>query len=195
MDFATLKSRLYSLIGRYPADICYELVTADINARLRVREMEATDTLTEAARVALPSDFLQMISVYRDVDPRTPLSPTDTTGINRAHVTSGTPKTYAIVDGAILLNPEPDGSENLIIRYYARQADLSADGDTNDILTNYPSVYVYGVLAHHAALIRDEKAMAIHGAAYGQHMKLAQSSDAKARYSGAPIVPTVRTTP
>ena len=39
MDFATLKSRLYSLIGRYPADICYELVTADINARLRVREM------------------------------------------------------------------------------------------------------------------------------------------------------------
>ena len=29
MDFATLKSRLYSLIGRYPADICYELVTAD----------------------------------------------------------------------------------------------------------------------------------------------------------------------
>ena len=54
MDFATLKSRLYSLIGRYPADICYELVTADINARLRVREMEATDTLTEAASVALP---------------------------------------------------------------------------------------------------------------------------------------------
>lgn len=122
MDFATLKSRLYSLIGRYPADICYELVTADINARLRVREMEATDTLTEAASVALPSDFLQMISVYRDVDPRTPLSPTDTTGINRAHMTSGTPKTYAIVDGAILLNPEPDGAEDLIIRYYARQA-------------------------------------------------------------------------
>ena len=84
MDFATLKSRLYSLIERYPADICYELVTADINARLRVREMEATDTLTEAASVALPSDFLQMISIYRDVDPRTPLSPTDTTGINRA---------------------------------------------------------------------------------------------------------------
>ena len=60
MDFATLKSRLYSLIGRYPADICYELVTADIHARLRVREMEATDTLTEAAH-----GLMLAISFYR----------------------------------------------------------------------------------------------------------------------------------
>jgi len=195
MDFATLKSRIYALIGRYPADICYELVTADINAKLRVREMEATDTLTEAASIALPADFLEMIDAYRDTDPRVPLSVTDSTGINRAHVTSGTPKTYAIVDGAMLLNPAPDGAEDIVIRYYARQADLSADGDTNDILTNYPSVYVYGVLSHHATLTRDEKAMSIYANAYGLHMRLAQSSDTNARYSGAPIVPTVRSAP
>mgnify|MGYP000377364524 CR=1 FL=1 len=34
MDFGTLKSRLLATIGRAPADVCYEMVTADINQEL-----------------------------------------------------------------------------------------------------------------------------------------------------------------
>lgn len=195
MDYSTLQSRILAQIGRAPAAICYELVTADINATLRLREMETTSTVTEAASVSLPSGFLEMISVYRDTDPRIALRPTTTTGINTVHNTSGTPTTYAIVDGALLLNPSPDGSESLVLRYYTRQADLSAGSDTNDILTNYPGIYYYGVLAHHSVLIRDEKGAAMYTGAYEQQKRMARASDANARHSGAPIVPTVRSTP
>lgn len=194
MDYTTLQSRILAQIGRAPETVCYELVTADINATLRLREMEATTTVTEAASVSLPAGFLEMISVYRDTDPRVALKPTTTTGINTIHDTSGIPTSYAIVDGAILLNPAPNGSEDLVLRYYTRVADLSSVS-SNDILTNYPGIYFYGVLSHHAVLIRDEKAAAIYKGAYEEQKRLAKASDAKARHSGAPLVPTVRVTP
>lgn len=195
MNYADLQARLLAAIGRAPAAICYEMVTADINSTLRIREMETTATKVEAASVTLPTDFLEMISVYRDTDPRVPLRPTTTTGINTVYSTSGVPTTYAIVAGALLLNPSPDGSENLELRYYARVADLADDADTNDILANYPAIYIYGVLAHHAALIRDMDAAVAYKAAYEEQKRLARAADANARHSGAPLVPTVRATP
>lgn len=194
MNFGTLKTRLLNVIGRAPADVCYELVTADINRDMRLRCMEATATLVEAASVSLPADFLEVIDLYRDTDPRIALQPTTTTGTNTLHMTSGIPRTYAIVDGAILLNPTPSGSENLKLRYYAKLADLSADDDTNDVLTIYPDVYVYGVLAHHAALIGDEKGLAWESK-YQVAFNRTRSSDATARMSGTPVVPSVRSTP
>jgi hypothetical protein len=194
MDFGTLKSRILNVIGRAPTDVCYELVTADINRDMRLRCMEATVTLVEAASVTLPSNFLQVIDIYRDTDPRIALQPTTTTGTNALHMTSGIPRTYAIVDGALLLNPAPSGSENLKLRYYAKLADLAADGDTNDVLTIYPDVYVYGVLAHHAALIGDEKGLAWESK-YQVAFRRTRSSDAASRMGGAPLVPAVRVTP
>lgn len=195
MDFGTLKSRLLAAIGRAPADVCYELVTGDINRDLRLRVMEATTTLVEAASVALPADFLEVIDLYRDTNPRHALRPTTTTGTNVQHYTTGIPATYAVVDGFLLLNPEPNGSENLKLRYYAKLSDLSADADTNDVLTTYPDIYFYGALAHHAAIIRDEKAAVIWEAKYQAAMRRARASDAASRMGGAPILPAVRVTP
>ena len=78
MNLSGLRAYLLAEIGRAPSDIVYELVENDIANRLRLREMEATTTITEAASVTLPSDFLEVMSVYRDTDPRTYLrSPPD----------------------------------------------------------------------------------------------------------------------
>jgi hypothetical protein len=195
MNFGQLKAYLLELIGRAPSDLCYALVTADINAALRVAAMEDTATLTEAASVTLPADFLAMVSVYRDTATRTPLRPTTAQAINNVHRTSGTPTQYAIVDGAMLLNPEPDGTEDIVIRYYAKQADLSADSDTTAVLTKHPAIYVYGALAHHAQLIRNMEAAAIWQSQYIQAVKGARASDSVDRYSGAPMEPSVRVAP
>lgn len=194
MNFGQLKARLLALVGRAPADVCYELVTADINATLRLSVMEDTATLTEAESVALPADFLGVVSIYRDVDPRTPLRPTTAQAMNVDHYSSGTPTEYAIVDGALLLNPSPNGSEDIVLRYYAKQADLVADADTNAVLSKYPAVYVYGVLAHHGALTRNE-AMAVWKSEYIQAVKVARAADLSDRHSGAPLVPVVRVAP
>ena len=192
MTFSTLKTDILGLIGREPAAVVYRLVTADINASLRLSIMQNTATLVEAASVALPSDFLEVIDLYRDTNPRVALAPSTTTGQNTRHNTSGVPQTYAIVDGALILNPEPNGSENLELRYYAKLADLVLNDDTNPVLEKYPGVYLYGALAHHATIIRDEKAAAMWKAAFGEQMRQARGSDAIAMASGGPRVPTVR---
>ena len=194
MDFSTLKSRVLALIGRAPADVVYELVTSDINADLRMTIQESTTTITEAASMSLPSDFLSVVDVYRDVDPRTPLRPTTAQAINRTHITSGTPSEYAIVDGAMLLNPSPNGSETVNLRYIAKLTDLSADDDTNDVLTKYPQIYVYGVLYHHGILIGDTRS-GLWQAAYDGARRQAKQSDARDRFSGAPLTPSTRVNP
>lgn len=186
MDFGTLKSRIQDLIGRAPADVCYELVTSDINRELRLRFMEATTTVAEGATVSLPSGFLQIISIYRDVDPRGFLTPVPVQTLHKIHQSSGMPKFYAIEDGQIRLSPSPNGSENLVIRYYAKFADLLADADTNDVLENYPNVYVYGVLAHHAVLTKDEVGTQTWTAAYRDAKRQAIADDNRYRGGATP---------
>ena len=119
MDFVTLKSRILALIGRAPADICYELVTADINHGIRLRVMETTATLVESATVALPDDFLQLISLYRDVSPRTTLNPIPPQALHDGFTSSGQPAFYSIENGQLRLSPSPNGSAGL--------ADITAD--------------------------------------------------------------------
>jgi hypothetical protein len=195
MDFGTLKSRLLALIGRAPADVCYELVTADINRGLRLSIMEETESLVEAAIVPLPDDFKAVVSIYRDTDPRVPLRPVAPQAMHRAHVASGVPTEYAIVDGELLLNPAPSGSGIIELRYIARLPDLAADGDTNAVLTRYPDIYVYGVLSHHAVLVGQVERAAVWKAEYLAAMSRATAADASDRVSGAPIVPVVRVAP
>lgn len=192
MDFATLKARIAAIIGRAPADVCYELVTADVNQELRLRVMESTATLTEAATCALPSDFLDMVSLYRDTDPRHTLKPLPPQAMQRTYHGSGVPQFYSITDGAMALSPAPNGAESLVMRYLAAVPDLSADGDTNDVLTKYPSIYVYGVLSHHALLIRDMEALAGWAAAYEKAKAQARKDDASYRSGVGSPVPVVR---
>jgi hypothetical protein len=192
MDFGTLKSRIQALIGRAPADVCYELVTSDINRELRLRFMAATTTIAESATVALPADFLQVISLYRDVDPRTILHPLPPQTIHRIHESSGTPRFYSIEDGQLRLSPSPNGSENLVLRYYAKLPDLAANEDVNDILTNYPNVYIYGALAHHAVLTKDEMGVQTWTAAYRDAKTQANADDRKYRQGATPTNPIPR---
>lgn len=193
MNFGSLKTRIQNIIGRAPNDVCYEMVTADINQQLRLRVMETETTVSEAATVALPSDFLDMVSIYRDTSPRTILKRVTPQGVHRRHEASGTPFRYGIEDGQIRLTPAPNGSENLVIRYYAALSDLSADTDENDVLTKYPAIYVYGSLAHHAALIRDQSNAQLWYAAYDKAKAQARADDRKYRSGVGTSAPSVVT--
>lgn len=179
MDFATLKTRLQAIIGRAPADVCYELVTADINQELRLRDMESQVTLTAALSISLPADFLSAVYVYEDTTPLRALKQTEPTAMQRLRLDgTGRPSHYAIIDGAMLLD-QIEGTTDIILRYHAKLADLSADSDTNDVLTNYPAVYIYGTLAHHAALRGDDRGVATWYAAYEKAKKQARADDNK----------------
>lgn len=183
--FATLKSEILAIIGRAPADPVYQMVTQEINRDLRLLEMQSTQTVAEAATVTLASDFSEIVSVYRNSDPRMTLTPTSPHVIHGMYQTTGTPSHYAVVDGNLLLNRPGDGT-NLIIRYYAELALLSANDDTNDVLTEYPDIYLYGSLYHHAALIGDQR-INVWAQAYEGAKSRAQKSDTKARHGAQPL--------
>lgn len=191
MNFGTLKSRILAIIGRAPADVVYELVTADINQQLRVRYMETETTLTESATIALPADFLDVLTIYRNTEPRRALGPLPPQTLQRAFNSSGTPAFYSIEDGQLRLTPSPNGSEEIVMRYYAKLSDLSADSDENDILTNYPSIYVYGALTHHALLIRDMENAQGWAMAYEKAIKQAKADDRKYRSGAGSTYPIV----
>lgn len=189
--FGTLKSEILALIGRAPADFVYQIVTQEINRDLRLLEMQSTSTKAEAASITLPTDFIEMEAVYRDKDPRTILAPTTVDMIHRDYETTGTPTHYAIADGVMLLNKPGSASNNLELRYYAELALLSANDDTNEVLTEYPGIYLYGALFHHAMGVGDPR-QDPWGAAYNRAKMLAQQSDTKARMAGTASQPRVR---
>lgn len=194
MDFGTLQSRILALIGRAPADICYELVTADINQECRLRVMENTTTIAESATMTLPTDFLEVVTIYRDVNPRTIIRPLPPQSLHSVFRDSGIPSFYSIEDGQLRLAPSPNGSENMVMRYYAKLADLSESTDTNAVLTKYPAIYVYGTLAHHAALIRDETAAVVWLGNYEKAKRQARADDNRYRYGGDSVAPVPRAT-
>jgi hypothetical protein len=187
VNYGELQSRLLSLIGRAPASVCYELVTADINRELRLKVMQSTTTLTAAEEITLPSDFLEVVDAYVDTTPRRRLIPTTEQVIHDTYTAGSIPRMYAIVDGKMLLSPE-GASESIELRYIAKLADLDADSDENDILTTYPDIYIYGTLAHHALTIGDPRA-GQWGPLYEAAKMKATAHDARQTFANTPIQP------
>ena len=71
--------------------------------------------------------------------------------------TSGTPNFFTIVGSNILLGVQPDSAKTLQINYYKNLTALSDSNATNDILTNYPELYLYGSLAEAAPFIMQDE--------------------------------------
>jgi len=186
MDYSTLKSRVQDAMGRTDVPTyVYELVTSDINRDLRVLDMQSTSTLSVTGEdTALPADFLEMISAYIDASPRGVLVPATDDSLNYRHDSSGRPSMYAITSGNFRVMPVPDGTYSVPIRYYAKLANLSADADTNAIMSTFPGIYIYGALRHAAVWAQDESMASVYNQAFNEEMTLAKRSDLSRRSAG-----------
>lgn len=166
MDYASLKTSVAIRSGRDDIapllDDFISLAEEGINEALRVREMESTASLTSSTRfVTLPDGFLAFRRVrpkyngsyYRDLIPKSlqAIHPLDQSAI---------PSEYAISGASLELDRIPLGT--LEVNFYKRVAALSATNTTNDILTNYPKVYIHGVLAEIYSYSEETKEEAKH---------------------------------
>lgn len=118
---------------------------------LRVREMITvdTDTLSTSVRtLSLPTGYIQFTklnlqygdSIYPPLMYRTPHE------LN-TYTTVGQPCHYTVTD-ALTFDRIADVAYTLNRAYYAKVAALTSSNTTNDILTNYPDIYLYGCLYH-----------------------------------------------
>lgn len=116
---------------------------------LRIRAMETSAYATfNAQSIELPTGYLQQRRLFLDTDPNSKLTylTPEAFWTNNRTGTTGQPINYTIEGEAFYLSPTPDTSYTGRILYYKKFTALSADADTNWLLTNAPGVYLYGTL-------------------------------------------------
>lgn len=191
MAFSDLKADVESWVVRndFPASV-YTLATEEINRSLRVRQMLSDYSATTTAEsISLPSDWIEFEGVYAVSNgSRYPLTATTEFLSAAGHRASGSPLEYTVKDGAIHFNPIPDGTYTLGGQYYAKLADFALDEDTNDVLTNFYSIYLSGCLAFAFGWAQDAENEAKWTQLFISRVEMANKVDLRARFSG-PLKP------
>lgn len=195
--FAELKAAVETRTVRtdFPDDV-YTLAQAELYSRLRLREMESTSSLTvNAEEENLPADFLEARHLYVDRTPRLVIEIVDEFAKDADFQSSGVPATATILGTKVRFNPVPDGSYTVLLRYIAKPATFSADSDTNTILTNYPSLFLYASLKHFSAWAMRPEDGAVYDAMLESELGRVQAQDKRSRYGGGPLRSRALATP
>ena len=130
------------------------LTEADLNSKLRVRKMITSTSITiDSETESLPTDFLQVRDFFITSGGTKYalkyITPAQMDQI-RGSSTTGMPKTFTILGDNFRFAPIPSSSYTGVINYYKEFTALSDSNTSNYILSNHPSIYLYGSLYHAA---------------------------------------------
>lgn len=156
------------------------------SAPLRIRAMEQSSFATfNAQAIALPTGYLQHKRLYLSQTPNGVLkyvTPTDFWNDNRTSY-SGQPQIFTIESDSFYLGPTPDTSYTGKILYYKKPTPLSADADTNVILTNEPNIYLYGTLLEAFSDMRNDDQAQKYANKFAGAVNSANTADKADRHS------------
>lgn len=174
-------------------DAFIALVEADLNRRLRVRDMLTRDTFSASSQyTALPTDYLEMdrltiTSTTPDKELRF-LTPQMMSKLQREHAESGEPIYYSIVDDSVELLPAPSQTYTVERLYFAKVTALTASNTTNWVITSHPDVYLHGCLFHGFGWAMDEERAQYHKALYEEAVEEIKRADRNARAGQRPVM-------
>lgn len=168
------------------------LAEARFNRVLRIRAMESKQTASTVAgqqNLALPTNYIQMRNVQMNTSPVTPMQYVTPEIFDRLYGGSvtGTPKFYTIIANELQLGPTPDTVQTIEMLFYKKFDSLSADGDTNWVLTNAPDVYLYGALLEAEPFIMNDSRVQLWATAFQTAIGDIQEQDNKDRHSGSAL--------
>lgn len=164
MNYGDIKSHFNDLLNR--SDITATLTTrfidqgiSRIQRTLRTpmseRVLEVTIT-SKTATLTLPSDFLEIISLYHSNTELERVSNRRFRELNESNY-SGVPRYFARQAEKIHLFPQPsDGS--LVLYYHGEFPSLSADSDFNALTKSASDLVIYAGLTYAADFYLDERA-------------------------------------
>jgi hypothetical protein len=173
-----------------------QLAEADMNTRLRTREMIVRATTTNDDEfVRLPIDFLESINLQL-TDGQSPLRfvTLDEADIINKRQTYTAPTFYSLMNGAIELVPPPATGDDVEIEmvYYGKITALSDSNTSNWLLLKAPDVYLYGALVHAAPFLMDDQRISVFGSFYSQRIEALNDESQKSLHSGSPLVARTR---
>lgn len=199
-SYTDLKTSVANYLGRsdltsiIPDFISFAEIRMARELRTRKMLSSATSAFTAGdAKVALPSDFLQIRDLYVQGNPRFPvsyLSPSAFTRNARAD-DSGKPVFYTTLAAEFMFAPIPDSAYTLEILYYAKPTVLSGSNASNIFLANYADALLYASLLEAQPYLMDDPRIQTWGDLYGRAIKNIVESDEESEYSGIPLQMTV----
>jgi hypothetical protein len=131
-----------------------------IQRELRVPAMEklAVFVTDGTYSVAVPGDYLEMISIYTNTTTsHKRLTRVDAQTILDYSKQSGIPQYYSRIGGNFVVGPVPPSDTNIFIYYYADASALVADSDTNWITEVAPTLLIYAALSYASDYFLDDR--------------------------------------
>ena len=195
-DFTSLKASIADWLHRSDvtaaASIASDVISlceADINATIRVRQMEdvTTQAITSGYLVH-PSDWIAWKSISRSTGgKRFNLSPYSSEGgAQRLGPLSGVDAGYEVLGDRTYVLPSGTGSYEC--RYYKKVPALTTSATTNWLLTNYPGIYLYGSLLQATAWEQSDPRIPLWKQAYDEAVRKLTTQDSQAKYGPVPVM-------
>jgi len=174
-----------------------ELAENEIDKRLMLRnnELRATATMSTTDRfLALPDRFLKMRrltlvngSLNYEIAYRGPEQMT-------IQDSAGRPKFFT-VGSQLEFDRTADSAYTLEMQYFSRLVPLTSSNTSNDTLTDYPDLYLWGCLTQLALWEKDTEQAMLYQGKFDRAMELANKQEYKGRYGTAPRMMKEGSTP
>jgi hypothetical protein len=195
-NYTDLQASVASYLGR--SDLTTEIpdfirfAELRLGRELRTRPMlnsATAPTIANDAKVALPTDFLEIRDLFIQGNPRRPLtymSPSAFSREARADII-GLPVFYTILASEFKFAPIPDAAYTLEILYYAKPTFLSSSNASNVFLANYPDALLYGSLIEAEPYLINDARSQLWATLYDRAIKNISDADQGGEYSGIPL--------
>lgn len=168
----------------------------DLRVASNVVRAETTTTASQAF-YNLPADITELKNItYEATSSSHALSYLSMESASREYggVTSGYPRAYTLVGDNLKLLPTPDGTYTININYYKKLSALSDSNLTNDIITNYPALYLFGSCMEGAIYLNDTEQSQRFASIFAQTMAEVKESEEKSLYAGTVLTMSVQGT-
>jgi hypothetical protein len=179
-----------SLDGMAPLFLA--LAEADIQSKLRTREMQVTvEAPVTCASVNLPLDWLDATRLWIGGQPQALKFSTPDEMIElqaRYGSAPGIPTHYGFIDNVITLAPVPSGECSLWMTYYAKIPRLTVDLQSNWLAVRDMGVYLYGSLVRASPYLIDDARVATWDREYTGRIQAMNTASQVALHSGGPLV-------
>jgi hypothetical protein len=160
----------------------------ELRTRLMLNSATAP-TIANDARVALPTDFLEIRDLFIQGNPRRPLSYMSPSAFSREAKADiiGLPVFYTLLASEFQFAPVPDAIYTLEVLYYAKPTFLSTANTSNVFLANYPDALLYASLIEAEPYLINDARSQLWATLYDRAIKNISDSDQGGEYSGIPL--------
>jgi hypothetical protein len=172
-----------------------------LNRELRVRAnmvRAVTTTTSGQAFYDLPSDLIELRNITYDSNSQSfalrYLSP-ESVSREYGTIVSGQPRAYTNLGNNLKLTPTPDAAYSISINYFSQLRSLGDSTTTNDVLAEYPSLYLFGACLEGAIYLNDTEQTNRFGVVFQKALDDVKAAEDAARYSGTVMTTSIQGDP